>query len=146
MCRSVGSPVSAKSDGVLLGGVAHRAHERRQRALHVVGAAADEAVALDARRELPRAGGDDVHVAVEDDRRPVEGADVGQHDRQAVVLAVVDVDVASLEPALDERSGRPQALGPGGVVGDQPLGEDLFVHSPEHRAHGRAERGAADGS
>ena len=42
-----------------------------ERALHVVGAAPDEAVALDARLELALAGGHDVEVAVEDHgRRP----------------------------------------------------------------------------
>ena len=93
MCRSVGSPVIAKSPDVALldqevrgallllvgllvadahevhlhrvlgGQVAHRAHHRREAALHVVGAAADQAVALDPRLELrrgwraPRRGG-----------------------------------------------------------------------------------------
>ena len=117
MCRSVGSPVSAKSavqalldedvgraprdvlgllvgdadeahaDLVLRGDVLERAHHGRQRALHVVGAAADEPVALDARGELALARGDDVEVAVEDDRRrPSARPDLGQDDRQAVVV------------------------------------------------------------
>ena len=99
MCRSVGSPVSAKSARrpsltrtsverlrdvlgllvgdadeahahlVLAGDVLEGAHHGRERALHVVGAAADQPVALDARRELALARGDDVEVAVEDDGR-----------------------------------------------------------------------------
>ena len=43
------------------------AHHRRERALHVVGAAADQAVALDPRLELPLARGHDVEVAVQHD-------------------------------------------------------------------------------
>ena len=98
-CRPVGSPVIAKSPReaaaddvvgrarvdvlgllvghadeadahrVLLGEVAQRAHHRREAALHVVGAAPVQAVALDPRRELLRAAGHDVEVPVEDHRR-----------------------------------------------------------------------------
>ena len=98
-CRSVGSPVIAKSPPkpprttssiervsmssdsssgtqtkrtrtvVLLGEVAQRAHHRGEAALHVVGAAAVEPVALDPRRELLRVAGHDVEVPVEDERR-----------------------------------------------------------------------------
>ena len=67
----VGNADEAHAHLVLLGDVAERAHHRRERALHVVGAAADQPVALDARLELALAGGDDVEVAVEDDRRAV---------------------------------------------------------------------------
>ena len=103
-CRPVGSPVMAKSPtkpvahhlvgrarvdvlGLLvrraqeahahprLGrDVVQRAHHRRERALHVIGAAADQAVALDPRLELLGAAGDDVEVAVEDDRGRVGAA------------------------------------------------------------------------
>ena len=97
--RSVGSPVIAKSPvkpclirnvgaavdlllGLLVGHdrehdahvllvaqLLERAHHRGQRALHVVGAAAQDAVALDPRLELLRAGRHDVQVAVQDHRR-----------------------------------------------------------------------------
>ena len=70
----VGDADEAHADLVLRGDVLERAHHGRQRALHVVGAAADEPVALDARRELALARGDDVEVAVEDDGRAVGGA------------------------------------------------------------------------
>ena len=90
----VGRAVSMSSDSssgthtkrtrtcVLVGEVAHRAHHRGEPALHVVGAAADQAVALDARRELLRVPGDDVEVAVEDERRAVARPDVGGEHRQ----------------------------------------------------------------
>ena len=158
MCRSVGSPVSAKSaaqalghervgravadvlgllvghaheahaDRVLGGDVRQRAHDRRERALHVVGAAADEPVALDAGRELAVAGRDDVEVAVEDDARAVLRSDVGQHDGQPVELALGHVDRLRLQPAADEGGRRAQALGRRGVVRDQALGQDPLVH------------------
>ena len=160
MCRSVGSPVSAKSalqalldedvgraprdvlgllvgdadeahaDLVLRGHVLERAHHGRQRALHVVGAAADEPIALDPRGELALARGDDVEVAVEDDGRAVGGADLGQDDRQPVVVDAVDLQLARLQPALDEAGSRAQTLAAGGVVGDEALGEDVLVHGP----------------
>ena len=65
----VGRAQEAHAHAVLLGEVAQRAHHRRQAALHVVGAAADQPVALDARRELLRVARHDVEVAVEDERR-----------------------------------------------------------------------------
>ena len=147
MWRSVGSPVSAKSaaqalgdervgravvdvlgllvghaderhaDPVLLGRLADRAHHRRERALHVVGAAADEAVALDARLELALAGGHDVEVAVEDRRSgpraaPTSAMTTGSPSKSRST----HLDVARLEPALDERGRRAQRLGLRGVV------------------------------
>ena len=163
MWRSVGSPVSAKSarrpsatsasverlstssdsssgthrkrhpDPVLLGRLADRAHDRGERALHVVGAAADEAVALDARLELALAGGHDVEVAVEDHGRPLARADVGHDDREAVEVALATVDVARLEPALDERGRRAQRLGLRRVVPHEALCEDPLIHVPEDR-------------
>ena len=158
MCRSVGSPVIAKSAaqplldervgaavldvlGLLVGhadepdahGVVGRdvvdgAHHRREAALHVVGAAADEPVALDARRELRVVRRHDVDVPVEDDARARGRADLGEHDRQAAELAPGDGDVARLEPALDEADGRAQAVPVGRVVGHQMLRENPFVH------------------
>ena len=101
ICRSVGSPVIAKSPmkppstrwslprsrfllGLLVADdpdphphpvlVAHRGggqQHRRQRPLHVVGAAPVEPVALDPRVELPREAGNDVEMAVQDDGRRV---------------------------------------------------------------------------
>src|SRR5437588_587190 len=82
------------------------AHHRRKTALHVVGAAADQAVAVDARLELAGPPGHDVDVAVEDDRRTVRGADRGGKDRQAAGRAVLHVDLVRLQPALDEAGGR----------------------------------------
>ena len=122
MCRSVGSPVIAKSppspratsesversssssdsssgthdeadaDAVLGGDVLERAHHRRQPALHVVGAATDQPVALDARRELLGAAGNDIQVAVPDDARGIGAprADVGDEHGKSVVVVVGD--------------------------------------------------------
>ena len=69
-------------DPVLLPNVLERAHHRGQRRLHVVGAAAEQPVALYARLELLRPAGNDVEMAVEDDARNLSlaWADLGhQH-------------------------------------------------------------------
>ena len=173
-CRSVGSPVIAKSprepaaddvvdrarvdvlgllvghadeahaDLVLLGQVAQRAHHRGDAALHVIGAAAVQPVALDPRRELLHVARDDVEVPVEDDRRRVERSDAGGEDRQAAEDAVVDVDLAGLQPALDEARARADAVRLRRVVRDQPLGQGALVHRGKgSRARGEAGRGRA---
>ena len=129
----VGDAQERHPDLVLLGRLADGAHDRRERALHVVGAAADEAVALDARLELALAGGHDVKVAVEDHGRPLAGADVGHDDREAVEVALAHLDVARLEPALDERGRRAQRLGLRRVVPHEALCEDPLIHVPEDR-------------
>ena len=105
-----------------------REQHRRQRPLHVVGAAADQPVALDPRLELLRPPGDDVEVAVEDDGRAVGGPDLGDRHRQVADADLARLDLARLEPALDEPGGEPDPLRLGGVVGDQLLGERLLVH------------------
>ena len=115
---------------VLCGDVAQRAHHGRERALHVVGAAADQPVALDARRELTLARGHDVEVAVQHHRRARGRPDLGEDDRQPVVVAAVDLQLARLQPALDEAGSRAQTFARRGVVGDQALGEDVLVHGP----------------
>ena len=61
----VGDAHEVHPDGVLRGQVAGGAHHRRQAALHVVGAAADQPVALDARLELVGVAGDHVEVPVQ---------------------------------------------------------------------------------
>ena len=98
----VGHADEAHADLVLGGGVLEGAHHRREAALHVIGAAADEAVALGPRVELALAPGDDVEVPVEDDHGAVGRPDLGQDHRQAVVVAVGDRHLARLQPALDE--------------------------------------------
>ena len=52
---------------------------------------------------------------------------------------LVDLEVARLQPALDEARGGPQAVQRRRVIGDQPLGEDAFVHPAQaiERAAGR---------
>jgi hypothetical protein len=45
--------------------------------------------------------------------------------------SVLGLDVARLEPALDEAGGCLDALEGGRVVGDEPLGERLLVHARE---------------
>ena len=107
---SSGTQTKRTRTRVLVGEVAQRAHHRREPALHVVGAAPVQAVALDARRELLRLAGHDVQVAVEDQRRRRGArADVGGQHRQLAEDAVVDVDLARLEPALDEPRARADA-------------------------------------
>ena len=41
---------------------------------------------------------------------PSGGPDLGQDDRQPVVVAAVDLQLARLQPALDEAGGRAQTL------------------------------------
>jgi hypothetical protein len=114
---------------VRLGGqVADRAHHPREPALHVVGAAADQPVAVDARLELLGAAGDHVEVAVEDDRDALGRADRGGEHRQAVVGLAAHLDVVRLEPSLDEAGRGPRPVELGGVVGDEALGEGAFLH------------------
>src|SRR5213592_2631067 len=78
MCRSVGSPVRAKSPP-----------------------------SNPSRIELPLARGDDIEVAVQDDRRTLPGTHFGHHHRQTVELAVDHLDLTRLQPALDEAGGSP---------------------------------------
>jgi hypothetical protein len=61
---------------VLRGHVAERADHRREAALHVVGAAPVQAVAVHARLELLRAAGHHVEVPVQHDRRAALGPTV----------------------------------------------------------------------
>ena len=172
MCRSVGSPVIAKSPrrpradelvgravvdvlGLLVGHAheahAHarparrsreRAHHRREAALHVVGAAADQPVALDARLELLRAAGHDVEVAVEHAPSGASAAapTVGEEHRQAVVRRARAPRSRALQPALDEAGGGAQPVGRRGVVGDQPLGEGALVDHDRDRIGDRRRR------
>ena len=111
-----------------------------ERALHVVGAAADEAVALDARRRTaPRAPGTTSRwpwrITVGPRRAGPTSARI---DRQAVVSAARDRDLARLEPALDEAGGGAQPFGLGRVVADQALGQDPLVHPGQDRARRRS--------
>jgi hypothetical protein len=124
----VGDADEAHPDLVLRGGILERVHHGREGALHVVGAAADEPVAFDARRELALARGHDVEVPVEDDGRGALGPDLGEDHRQVVVLAAVDGDLARLQPTLHEAGCGAQALARRGVVGDQPFGQHALVH------------------
>ena len=159
MCRSVGSPVIAKSpprpcarprvgralvellgllvghadephaDRVLVVDVLQRAHHRRQAALHVVGAAADQPVALDPRLELLGSPGTTSRWpwkttqgasgrAAARLRRPARAArcDRGRAPRSRGIRAT-----------LDESCGGDEIVGPRGVVADQPLGQVALV-------------------
>ena len=48
---------------------------------------------------------------MEDHRGAILGACVGEHDGKPVELAVDHLDVARLEPPLDERGGGAQLIG-----------------------------------
>jgi hypothetical protein len=75
--------------------VLQRAHHRRQTALHVVGAAPDQAVPSDLRLELLGSPGNHVEVTVEDHTGDaVTSADVGDQHRQPSRLVLVNLDVA----------------------------------------------------
>ena len=85
--------------------------------------------------------GDDVEVAVEDERR-ARRLLVGPDDRgqrvEVAELVVGDVDLARLEPALDEPGGGAKTVHVGRVVGDQALGQGPLVH------HVRLAEGSGD--
>ena len=84
----------ADAHGVLFGRLAHGAHHGRQPALHVVGAAADQPVALDARVELSLERRNDIEVPVQHDGRRILRPHVCHHHRQTVELAVDHRDLA----------------------------------------------------
>jgi hypothetical protein len=115
----------------LLGQVVRGAHHGRQPALHVVGAAAVQPVALDARRELLGMAGHDVEVAVEDDRRGLLRAHRRGQRVEVAEPVRLDLDVARLQPALDEAGGGVEALGRRRVIGDESLGQNPFIHPQE---------------
>jgi len=132
--------------GVLGAGVLYREHHRRQRALHVIGAAAVQPVALHARRELSVERRHDIEMPVQDDGRAVFRAGARHDHGQPVVIAVDDVDIARFQPALDEPGGGPQLVRLGRVVGHQALGQNAFVHPGSLRPHavGGRHAGAPD--
>ena len=122
---SSGTQMNSHAHAVLLGGVVDRAHHRRERALHVVGAAADQAVALDARLELLGVAGDHVEVAVEDHRRrrpgggPTSAMITGRPSKS---WSSTSMSRDSSQP-LTNPARATQPVERRGVVRDQPLGE-----------------------
>ncbi len=127
----VGHAHEAHAHPILVAQVVQRAHHRGQAALHVVGAAALEPVALHARHELLRPCRHDVVVAVEDQRRPLPRTDLGGQRKALVELVVGDGDLARLQPALDEARRGAQAFDVRRVIGDEALGEDPLIHPQE---------------
>ena len=109
--------------------VLERAHHRRQSALHVVGAAPDQVVALHLGLELLWTPGHDVEMAVQDHAGgAVAGrADLGHQHRKPVVLQVLHLDVPGRQPAANEPGGGHQLLGAGRDVLNQPLGQDQLI-------------------
>src|SRR2546421_13045447 len=97
--------------------VLQRAHHRGEPAFHVVGAAADQVVALDPGLELLIASRDNVEVTVQDHRRyALCGAwpDLRQEYWESVVVVINHFDVTGFEPALDESCGRNEIVRPRG--------------------------------
>ena len=56
--------------------------------------------------------------------------------RETVEVALAHVDVARLEPALDERGRRAHRVRLGGVVRDEALGKHAFVHDEQRIGSG----------
>ena len=83
----------------------------RQGALHVIGAAAEQAVSVDLRLELVPAARDHVHVAVEHQRRDILGPHLRRGHRQPARLGLCRLDVVRLQPAADELRRALQPLG-----------------------------------
>jgi hypothetical protein len=124
----VGDAEEVHSHAVLGRHVVQRAHHGREPALHVVGAAPEQAVAVHPRLEQLGARRHDVEVAVKDDRRAAGRADRGRQHGATVVDLAGHLHVAGLEPALDEPGRALHSLEGGRVVGDQALCESAFVH------------------
>src|SRR5258705_13901401 len=82
------------------------------------------------RVELLRAGGDDVEMTVKHTRRPLGSTHCCGKDGQPVVQGCVHLDVARLQPPLDEARRAVNPVGGGGVVGDEALAENALVHQP----------------
>jgi hypothetical protein len=137
--ESVPHQLIASSLGVLLGllvgydaesdpdlrAVAHVVNceqHRRQRPLHVVCAAPEQALAVGARLELPRATRNHVEVAVQEHGGGARRPDLRDGHRQSPDVDLAGFDAPCLEPPLDESGGEAHPLRLGGVVGDQLFG------------------------
>ena len=93
------------------------------------------ALVPDAVSRLVKAG---VEVAVEQHgERGVLGPDVGDDHRQATDLELCRLDLARLQPALDEPGAELHAVLVRAVVGDQPLCEKTLVHAARLGADAR---------
>src|ERR1044072_7845344 len=105
---------------------------RRQRPLHVVGAAPVETVAVDLGVELARAARHHVEVPGQDDRRRLLRPHLGPQHRQPPHLLMRSLDPPRLQPSLDEPSRFQHPFWLSGVVPDQPGGEgyELVAHQP----------------
>ena len=90
-------------NGVLLAEVGSRQQQAGEGALHVVGAPAEQPVPFEPGLELLGPPGDDVDVAMQKHgRRGRLRADLGQRHRQVPAGDLAGLDVAGVEPALDE--------------------------------------------
>ena len=103
----VGDADEVHAHALLRGQVVERAHHRREAALHVVGAAAVEAVALDARLELLRARRAPRRGARADDRRAARRA---RPWRPARAGRCACVPVTSTSRASSQPLTKPAAL------------------------------------
>ena len=118
----VGDDAQAHAHLILGAKIGQRQQQAGERPLHVVGTAAVEAIAVDARHELLLAAGHNVDVAVEEHHRTaVTRANLGHGHRQPPHPQLLGGDVASVEPALDETSAQLDALNRRSVVLDQLL-------------------------
>ena len=112
--------------------VLQRAHHRRQAALHVIGAAALQPVALDARRELLRPRRHHVVMPMKDERRarPSGPTSAVSAKTSPYWWSSTAMSRASSQPLMNP-AARSEALDVRRVVGDQALGQDPFVHPAE---------------
>ena len=98
-------------------------HHRRDRALHVVGAAPVEPIAFEPRLELLGVGGDDVDVALQHDRGRPRGPHFRLHHRQPPHRFAGRLDISRLEPRFHKPGALDDVLLLAGLVRDQPLGQ-----------------------
>ena len=86
----------------------------------------------------------------EQGRLRVGGPDLGQGHRQVAAVDLAGLDVARVEPALDEAGALLDPLGVRGVVADQLLCQQLLIHDPrrleDHRPPRQDQRSDEGGS
>ena len=126
---SSGTTPQADADALRALQVCDREHQGGECALHVVGAAPEEAVALEARLELFLVSGDHVEVPVEQNRvGRVLRPRVGDQDGELPHRQLVDLDVACLEPAAYETRAELDALCVRAVEAHELLGQQSLIH------------------
>src|SRR5215218_6156570 len=143
MCRSVGSPVIAKSPtkplstrwseprSELSSDSSSPTIPSRTRALHVVRAAPNQPIAGGLRHELPGVPRHYVDMPMQNHGRGIRGPNFGHDHGQPPNLIAPSLDPPSFQPPLNKPSGLGNRIWLAGLEADQPLSKDdeLVAHS-----------------